>query len=125
MDISSLFNASVIVAVFGAIILYFGKIMSDIDVEFHDKLDFYVVGAMFTSVWVIVPLFAIAYPLFTSSQSFVLSIWDSIVYFIPLVIAILLILNIKENVKLRKQGISPRTSKKSVIKLGNKFVLLF
>jgi hypothetical protein len=125
MDLSSLFNASVIVAVFGAFILYFGKIMSDIDVEFHDKLDFYIIGAIFTSVWVIVPLFAIAYPLFTSTQSFTLSIWDSIVYFIPLLIAILLGVNIKENINLRKQGISPQTSNKLVIKLGNKFVLLF
>jgi hypothetical protein len=59
MVFSSLIDASVIVAVFSAMILYFGKIISDIDVEYHDKLDFSVIGAIYTSVWVIVPLGAV------------------------------------------------------------------
>ncbi len=128
IEINSLFNISVIVAVFGAMILYFGKIMSDINVEFHEKLDYYIVGAIYTSVWIIIPLFAIAYPLykiyFSSIQSS--DFFDFIFYYLPLFIALLLLFNIRENRKLKSKGKTSKTSTNCYIKyLGNSISLWF
>jgi len=125
MEINTLVDGSVIVAVFGAMILYFGKLMSDIDVESHDRLDYSVMGGIFTSVWIIIPG-AIAYASYISNFNPLIrsTLWDSIFYFVPLLFAVLLLQNIKENAKLKKEGKPSRTSKKFFIKyIGNILVL--
>jgi hypothetical protein len=125
MEINNLLDASVIIAVFGAMILYFGKLMSDIDVESHDRLDYSVIGGIFSSVWIIIPV-AAAYAIYKSNfTSLTQSIFlDSIFYLLPLLFAVVLMINIVENNKLKKSGQSSKTSKKFFIKyMGNAFVL--
>jgi hypothetical protein len=124
MEISSLFDISVIVAVFGAMILYFGKIMCDINVGFHEKLDYSIPGLIFVLVWVILPSVA-AYTIYmqTISTLKTLNIM-SLINPIVLIIAVLLLICGKKHIDLNKKGKISKDSKDFFIKyVGNDIVL--
>ena len=125
MVLDNLLDVSVIIAVFGAMILYFGKLMSDIDVESHDKLDYSVMGAIFTFVWIIIPVvlvYGFYINIFTSIQSSFF--WDSIFYLLPLLFMIIILAIIRESIKLRKCGKNIKNSDKFFIKImRNSYIL--
>ena len=52
-------NVSLLIVLFGALLLYFGKVISDTKVERYDKLGYYIEGLFFLAVYVFIPfLFA-------------------------------------------------------------------
>lgn len=126
IDLNSLFDISVIVAVFGAMILYFGKIMCDIDVGFHDKLDYSITGLIFVLVLVILP-FVGAYAIYTNTKSVLESSnIVSLINLIVLIIMILLLICSKKHIDLNKKGKTSKDSKNFFIKyVGNDIALFF
>lgn len=48
-------DASILIGLGGAAILYFGKVIGDVKVESYDKLSYYIEGLLFTSIYVFLP----------------------------------------------------------------------
>jgi len=98
----------------GAIILYFGKVISDTKVEIYNKIDLYTQGLFFSSTYILIP-FLTAYYLLTKNtiiSDFSFSFFIQVTIpgivsniFILLLIAYVLSLNIQANEALRKLGL--------------------
>ena len=53
-------NTTVFIILAGALILYFGKLIADVKVEHYERINIYITGLFFTTIYVFVPgLFAI------------------------------------------------------------------
>ena len=53
-------NITILIVLSGAMILYFGKLISDVRVEYYDKISLYITGLFFTIIYVFAPtLFAL------------------------------------------------------------------
>lgn len=53
-------NITVFILLAGALILYFGKLIADVKIEHYEKINIYITGLFFTTMYVFVPgLFAI------------------------------------------------------------------
>lgn len=70
---------SIIILIFGAMFLYFGKIIQDIQVEEGDKIQIYLNGLIFSSVHVLLPL-AIAFMITFSLKPYNESLITYLVY---------------------------------------------
>jgi hypothetical protein len=126
IEINSLFDISIIIAIFAASMLYFGKLICDIDVEFHEKLDYSMHGLIFILVWVVLP-FSAAYVIYNNSSSTLKTLnVGNLINFVLLVILLLLVICGKKHSDLSKKAISPKGSKDIFIKyIGNEYCLMF
>lgn len=92
-------DVSIIIAVLGVILLYFGKVIADTKVEQYDKLGFYITGLVFTSVFIILPTLAVGYLI----GKIVIS--DRMFIGLQLLSMVLLSLNVRAHYYLRKHGL--------------------
>jgi len=93
-------HISLFVILFGALILYFGKLIGDTKVERYDQLGYYIEGLLFTIVYFVVPILFDYYLLETL---FKIPLWLS--FLIQLVITLFLSWNLGANEYLRKYGL--------------------
>jgi len=67
-------DVSTIILVFTAILIYFGKVISDVKVEKHNKTDIMIVGLFFTLLFIMLPLSLILF-LFENNWVIQISPW--------------------------------------------------
>jgi hypothetical protein len=101
---------SIIIVVFGAMFLYFGKIIQDIQVNEGDKFDIYYNGLMFSSVYVIIPLALAFYIVFTYITTYD-EVWADILVFVQIAILLPTLYYIVEYTKKRDKGVSVKKSR--------------
>ncbi|MEM4282538.1 MAG: hypothetical protein QXV29_02245 [Candidatus Woesearchaeota archaeon] len=89
------------IAIIAGILLYFGKVISDTKVEKYNKLDFYIEGLFFSSIYLFLP-FVIGYYLF-SINWFKFQMW--VYVFIQILILGCLSWNFRAHNLLRKFGL--------------------
>ncbi len=110
IDLSKYVNLeflSLAVLIFGAMLLYFGKIIQDIQVDSADKYQYYFKGLLFSSVHVIIPLtisFGAYYELskritISTSEAFV-----SYVVIIPIIFLLITLYQVYRLDQMRKRG---------------------
>jgi hypothetical protein len=95
---------SILIALFGAMFLYFGKIIQDIQVDEGDKFQIYYNGFIFSLVHVLLP-FGIAYFVIFSQTTFNEGVGSFLLY-IPMLIVIVLIIYVRRYHRMRRQGLS-------------------
>ena len=102
-DISQLTECQIylLIVITGALILYFGKLISDTKVEKYDRLGFYIEGLFFFIIYVAMPLL-VAYYLIIKSIS--LPMWST--FLIQLIVLGILTWNLIVNEYFWKHGLS-------------------
>lgn len=108
LDLSQLteWQISLVVVLFGALILYFGKLIADTKVERYDKLSYYIEGLFFFIVYVTMPVIFV----FFIKGFIIFPVW--LCFLIQLIILGCLSWNLKANEYLWKHSLIDEVEKR-------------
>jgi sRNA-binding regulator protein Hfq len=110
-------NVSIIILIMGAFILYFGKLIADTRVEKYEKLNLYIEGLLFSTIYFFLPLLVSFYISESTKVPFYL------LFIVDYFILVCLALNVYANEYFKKfewEEVYRKTSKKVIDKLKEK-----
>jgi hypothetical protein len=112
LQISGL-NITLYIILFGAVILYFGKIIGDKKVESYDKMDYYIEGLFFFIWYILLPLILAFYVqnMLNLHVKDIFDLYSLLLFFIQLLVIGVLSLDIDAILYLRRLGLLAEVEK--------------